>query len=73
MTDPALTLRDVTLADKFYLSNGRVYLTGTQALVRMCLMQAARLRAAFWRWWGTITPAKARPPATKANMRWSTR
>lgn len=40
MTDPALTLRDVTLADKFYLSTGRVYLTGTQALVRMCLMQA---------------------------------
>ena len=41
-----LTLRDVSLSDKFDLASTPVFLTGTQALVRLCLMQAARDRAA---------------------------
>lgn len=33
---------DVTLSDKYTLSTGRVYMTGTQALVRLLLAQKAR-------------------------------
>ncbi len=40
------TLREVSLADKYDLGRTEVFLTGTQALVRLCLMQAARDRAA---------------------------
>ena len=35
-------LRAVTLDDKYTLEEGRVYLTGTQALVRLVLMQRRR-------------------------------
>ena len=34
------TLRRVSLADKYDLTRDRVYLTGIQALVRLCLMQS---------------------------------
>ena len=34
-----MALAAVTLDDKYTLDSGRVYLTGTQALVRLCLMQ----------------------------------
>ena len=37
----------ITLDDKYVLESGRVYLTGTQALVRLPLMQAARLIVAL--------------------------
>lgn len=33
---------DITLSDKYTLSSGRVYMTGTQALVRLLLAQKAR-------------------------------
>ncbi|MDE2791485.1 MAG: indolepyruvate ferredoxin oxidoreductase family protein [Paracoccaceae bacterium] len=36
----------ITLADKFDLSRDRVFLSGTQALVRLCLLQADRDRKA---------------------------
>jgi len=43
--DPS-KLAQVSLEDKYTLQNGRVFLTGTQALVRLMLMQRARdLRA----------------------------
>jgi len=36
----------VSLDDKFNLSEERVFLSGTQALVRLCLMQRERDRLA---------------------------
>ena len=36
----SMTLRPVSLKDKYDLAIDEVYLTGTQALVRLCLMQA---------------------------------
>lgn len=41
MDSDLLELRSVSLGDKYDLSAEQIYLTGTQALVRMCLMQAA--------------------------------
>src|SRR5215468_10128676 len=41
-----MTLADVTLDDKYALKSGRIYLTGTQALVRLALMQRERDLAA---------------------------
>jgi indolepyruvate ferredoxin oxidoreductase len=40
-----VTLRKVTLDDKFALDNGRIFLTGVQALVRLPLMQHRRDKA----------------------------
>ena len=37
-----MALLDVSLADKYTLDKGRVFLTGTQALVRLPLMQQRR-------------------------------
>ena len=37
-----MALRAVTLDDKYVLDRGRVYLTGTQALVRLPMMQRQR-------------------------------
>jgi indolepyruvate ferredoxin oxidoreductase len=39
-------LRDVTLADKYDLSKDQIFLTGTQAIVRLLLMQRERDRRA---------------------------
>ena len=41
-----MTLAAVTLDDKYTLQSGRVYLTGTQALVRLPMMQRQRDTAA---------------------------
>jgi indolepyruvate ferredoxin oxidoreductase len=41
-----MTLFDTKLNDKFDLTKSRIYISGTQALVRLCLMQAARDQAA---------------------------
>ncbi len=41
-----MTFFDTKLDDKFDLTKTRIYTSGTQALVRLCLMQAARDRAA---------------------------
>ncbi|WP_288580052.1 indolepyruvate ferredoxin oxidoreductase family protein [uncultured Methylobacterium sp.] len=48
MGSPATTpsLRSVSLDDKYDLSRDRVFVTGTQAVIRMLLMQQARDRAA---------------------------
>ena len=42
----AMTLSSVALDDKYTLQSGRVYITGTQALVRLPIMQHLRDRAA---------------------------
>ena len=41
-----MTLKNVTLDDKYDLSQGRVFVTGYQALIRACLMQQERDRRA---------------------------
>ena len=41
-----MTLRDVSLDDKYSLQSGRIYITGTQALVRLPMMQHLRDKAA---------------------------
>ncbi|MEM8803705.1 MAG: hypothetical protein AAGF55_14320, partial [Pseudomonadota bacterium] len=41
-----MSTRDVSLHDKFDLNQGQVLLNGTQALVRLVMMQAARDKAA---------------------------
>src|SRR3954470_11266354 len=42
----AMTLQNVTLDDKYDLSQSRVFVTGYQALIRACLMQQERDRLA---------------------------
>jgi hypothetical protein len=56
-----MTLRNVTLADKFDLAESRVFLTGYQALVRMCLMQKERDRRAGLNTAGYITGYRGSP------------
>jgi indolepyruvate ferredoxin oxidoreductase len=41
-----MTLRDVSLQDKYTLQEGRIYITGTQALVRLPITQHERDKAA---------------------------
>ena len=41
-----MTLRNVSLDDKYTLENGRIFISGTQALVRMPMMQHLRDKAA---------------------------
>ncbi len=50
-----MTLAAVTLDDKYALETGRVFLTGTQALVRLPMMQRQRDAAAMAT---TATPAQ---------------
>jgi indolepyruvate ferredoxin oxidoreductase len=56
-----MTLRKVTLADKYDLTESRVFVTGYQALVRMCLMQKARDRQAGLNTAGYITGYRGSP------------
>ena len=56
-----MTHRDVTLHDKFDLSKQTVLLNGTQALVRLMLMQAARDKAAGWNTAGYVTGYRGSP------------
>ena len=44
MADGQLALRNVTLDDKYDLAKDRVFITGTQAVIRMLLMQRERDR-----------------------------
>lgn len=46
MADARAALRDVTLDDKYDLTKDRIFITGTQAVIRMLLMQRERDRLA---------------------------
>ena len=46
MAEGHMALRDVTLDDKYDLTKDRIFITGTQAVVRMLLMQRERDRLA---------------------------
>ncbi|MEM7752427.1 MAG: indolepyruvate ferredoxin oxidoreductase family protein, partial [Pseudomonadota bacterium] len=56
-----MTTRDVSLHDKFDLSKSTVLLNGTQALVRLMLMQAAQDRARGWNTAGYVSGYRGSP------------
>ncbi len=56
-----MTLRDVSLHDKFDLSKDQILLNGTQALVRLMLMQSARDRAAGLNTAGLVSGYRGSP------------
>ncbi|MEM6488455.1 MAG: indolepyruvate ferredoxin oxidoreductase family protein [Pseudomonadota bacterium] len=56
-----MELRDVRLADRYDLARSPVLLSGTQALVRACLMQRARDRAAGADTAGYVTGYRGSP------------
>src|SRR6201988_4369465 len=56
-----MSLKKVTLADKYDLTQDRIFATGYQALVRMCLMQKERDRRAGLNTAGFITGYRGSP------------
>ncbi|HEY4162193.1 MAG TPA: indolepyruvate ferredoxin oxidoreductase family protein, partial [Dongiaceae bacterium] len=56
-----MSLASVTLDDKYVLDKGRVYMTGTQALVRLPMMQRRRDEAAGLNTAGYITGYRGSP------------
>src|SRR5664280_906792 len=56
-----MTLRPVSLDDKYDLAQSRVLVTGYQALIRACLMQKARDRAAGLNTAGYLTGYRGSP------------
>src|SRR5438067_1968525 len=56
-----MALNQVSLEDKFDLGHGRIFVTGFQALVRLCLMQKARDRRAGLNTAGYITGYRGSP------------
>jgi indolepyruvate ferredoxin oxidoreductase len=56
-----MTLRQVSLEDKYDLTKDRVFVTGYQALVRLCLMQKERDRRAGLNTAGYVTGYRGSP------------
>ena len=54
-------LRDVGLQDKYDLNKSTVFVSGTQALVRLCLLQAEKDRAAGLNTAGYVTGYRGSP------------
>src|SRR5438034_6873656 len=59
-----MALRPVTLDDKYDLSKSRIFVTGFQALVRLCLMQKERDRRAGLHTAGYVTGYRGSPLGT---------
>ena len=70
-TDPGL--REVSLDDKYDASAGRVYITGTQALVRLPLMQRERDLAAGLNTAGYISGYRGSPVGGYDQALWKAR
>src|SRR5438552_62040 len=68
-----MNLAPVTLDDKYALERGRVYLSGTQALVRLPLMQRQRDRAAGLETGGFISGYRGSPLGNYDNALWGAR
>ena len=66
-----MALRDVALNDKYTAAAGRVVMTGTQALVRLPLMQKARDRAAGLNTAGFISGYRGSPLGGFDQQLWS--
>jgi indolepyruvate ferredoxin oxidoreductase len=60
----AMALNHVTLEDKYDLGKGRIFVTGFQALVRLCLMQKERDRRAGLNTAGYVTGYRGSPLGT---------
>src|SRR5215813_7435056 len=56
-----MAVKKVTLADKYDLTQDRIFVTGYQALVRMCLVQKERDRRAGLNTAGYITGYRGSP------------
>ena len=56
-----MALKPVKLDDKFDLSKSHAFMTGTQAIVRLTLMQAARDKAAGLNTAGYVTGYRGSP------------
>src|SRR5262249_41849282 len=61
---PAMALNHVTLDDKYDLSKTRIFVTGFQAIVRLCLMQKERDRRAGLNTAGFVTGYRGSPLGT---------
>ncbi len=61
MTRHSFDMRTYDLEDRYRLTTGRVFLTGTQALVRIMLDQARRDRAAGWNTAGFVSGYRGSP------------
>ena len=57
-----VALRDVTLDDKYALESGRVFLTGSQALVRLLILQRQRDALAGLNTAGFVSGYRGSPP-----------
>ncbi|MEG3126124.1 indolepyruvate ferredoxin oxidoreductase family protein [Sphingomonas sp. GB1N7] len=71
MTDVASFDKTVTLADKYVRSEGRVFLSGTQALVRLPLLQRARDKAHGLNTGGFISGYRGSPLANYDTALWA--
>src|SRR6059036_3072572 len=56
-----MTLKNVTLDDKYDLTQSRIFVTGYQALIRLCLMQKERDRRAGLNTAGYVTGYRGSP------------
>ena len=65
-----VALKDVTLDDKYTLDSGRVYITGTQALVRLPLIQRRRDLASGLNTAGFISGYRGSPLGVYDNALW---
>src|SRR5262244_470496 len=61
MTRPSMSLRPVSLDDKYDLNQSHVFVTGYQALIRACLMQKERDRRAGLNTAGYVTGYRGSP------------
>ncbi|MTI10815.1 indolepyruvate ferredoxin oxidoreductase family protein [Curvivirga aplysinae] len=68
-----MKLESVSLADKYELQEGRVYMTGTQALIRLPLMQRQRDLAAGLNTAGFISGYRGSPLGAVDQQLWSAR
>jgi len=66
-----MTLRNVSLDDKYTLQSGRIYLTGTQALVRLPLVQHLRDQGAGFHTGGYISGYRGSPLGGYDQQLWS--
>jgi len=60
----AMALNHVTLDDKYDLTKSRIFVTGFQAIVRLCLMQKERDRRAGLNTAGYVTGYRGSPLGT---------
>ena len=66
-----MTLRNVSLDDKYTLETGRIFITGTQALVRLPMMQHLRDKAAGYDTAGYISGYRGSPLGGYDQQLWS--